>query len=172
MVTCSIWWHSVCWFQQNYKVKVRKASCSESRPCQLSAHYRSSSGSVWLELDILVSEQQITFIIWWLIYSFVVTAGSPGSEHHRTHLNWWLLIQDPNVFRWKIRRKFLLFPFVYFILLLLNLTVWSVIVNKYSNWRFFSTDPLWHFKIIPFSPNLYPDFEYSLFALNQRRLCC
>ena len=28
MLTCSIWWHSVCWFQQNYKVKVRKASYS------------------------------------------------------------------------------------------------------------------------------------------------
>ena len=152
MLTCSIWWHSVCWFQQNYKVKIRKASYIQSRPCQLPAHYRSSSAAVWLKLDILVSEQQITFIIWWLIYSFVVTAGSSASEHHRTHLNWWLLIQDPNVFRWKIRRKFLLFPFVYFILLLLNLTVWSVIVNKYSNWRFFSNDPLWHFKIILFSP--------------------
>ena len=51
--------------------------------------------------------RQITFIIKWLIYSFVVTAGSacwPLSTE-QTHLNWWLGSRDSNVFRSSSERE-------------------------------------------------------------------
>ena len=82
----------------HYPVLVRASLLTTSR----------ASVSEWVRNAVYLGVwRQITFIITWLIYSFVVTAGSAcwPLRAEQTHLNWWLGSRDSNVFRSSSERR-------------------------------------------------------------------